>query len=1126
MKEAAALMGEDSNGEEVELTKEEREAARLQADYPPLEGRALLLFGPDNVMRARMYQVATSKTFEYIMFAFIVLSCVAMIYEHPAIEPGSTEESVLWWIEIVLTSVFGVEVVLKVVAFGFLPYIRRVTNIIDFAIVVTSVLLLALESVADDIAFIKGLRVLRAAKPLRTLTRSKGMMLVFKSLSMSLMSMANVSIIVLLFFAIFAILGVQLFGGDFYYCTQDRTIDGTPVLTRDDCAGLGMDGEPLEWVKNYLNFDHLGNAFMTLFVTVTLDGYSDVMKLGMSVRGKDLQPLQGANAGGFLYFAIFIMVCSFCLLNLYVGVVFYQFSRIRLLSHAGSAFLTNGQQEWCELSKMVFRLRPLDKVIVPPGDMRKWCHFFVLNPKFDNFMTFVIVLNVGFMSVEHFGMNQAFQDASRISNYIFTAIFVVEAVLKVVGLTWRVYWKNGWNKFDLFVVIASLFDLIVSFLESQFLKVLRVFRVQKLLRLLRISRMIKLVKGLKGVRSLFSTLILSLPAFWNVGALLMLLFFIYAYVGVLLFGEVRLGEGLNHNANFTRFWYGLNVLLRMATNDDWYLIMKDCSVSPPDCSREVGNCGSPVAQWYFSSFVGFVSIIMLNLFTAVIIENFEKQQEQESWKIMPTALDEFRELWAEYDDGSGTITPRDLHDLLTRLSPPLGLGPTTTNAELLRFVAGLNIPLEAGRVPFQRTAFELVRRVSETEIPEGNMKAGLDRMVSTAFASSPEDDLMSFNVAMIVLRIQRKWRATVRSNKVKNRLAIRAARCTDMPSLSELLLNKPRLVAEVQAFSMDGKPWAIDPARGLGALSDWAFVRTTQTGLGAGIGLGARRMTAALGGLFGRRNTNAPTTPKGSIAAGPSGIFGWTSGTPKPKSEDGREPPTPTSTMGASIGNFVRRMTRVPGQLMSAAGSRMTNGTAIGILLAEDGSGEDENGGQRSRHGTNVSQTLEAMAEEALRGLDDFNDDEEEESSDEDEVGGENPTERRGSSGFSGGATRSGGIFRRQGSAKSNSANGLGSDAGSGLFKRAGSKKSTSVDGSASSVGSMRRASGKKNEAVKPKRSSRASRGSTESVDGRPTRASKDSNVRREGGGVRADTAAAYGGSAPEPKSFTGAHWA
>jgi hypothetical protein len=220
MKEAAALMGEDSNGEEVELTKEEREAARLKADYPPLEGRALLLFGPDNVMRARMYQVATSKTFEYIMFAFIVLSCVAMIYEHPAIEPGSTEDSVLWWIEIVLTSVFGVEVVLKVVAFGFLPYIRRVTNIIDFAIVVTSVLLLALESVADDIAFIKGLRVLRAAKPLRTLTRSKGMMLVFKSLSMSLMSMANVSIIVLLFFAIFAILGVQLFGGDFYYCTQ------------------------------------------------------------------------------------------------------------------------------------------------------------------------------------------------------------------------------------------------------------------------------------------------------------------------------------------------------------------------------------------------------------------------------------------------------------------------------------------------------------------------------------------------------------------------------------------------------------------------------------------------------------------------------------------------------------------------------------------------------------------------------------------------------------------------------------------------------------------------------------------------------------------------------------------
>eukprot|EP00951_Prasinocladus_malaysianus_P050345 scaffold679489_cov39-Prasinocladus_malaysianus.AAC.1 len=102
-------------------------------------------------------------------------------------------------------------------------------------------------------------------------------------------------------------------------------------------------------------------------------------------------------------------------------------------------------------------------------------------------------------------------------------------------------------------------------------------------------------------------------------------------------------------------------------------------------------------------------------------------------------------MWADYDDGSGTITPRNLHDLLTRLNPPLGLGPMTTNAELVKFVSSLDIPLENGRVPFQRTLFELIRRVSETEIPEGQMKDGIDRMVSTAFAGMEnEDELMSF----------------------------------------------------------------------------------------------------------------------------------------------------------------------------------------------------------------------------------------------------------------------------------------------------------------------------------------------------------------------------------------------
>lgn len=82
------------------------------------------------------------------------------------------------------------------------------------------------------------------------------------------------------------------------------------------------------------------------------------------------------------------------------------------------------------------------------------------------------------------------------------------------------------------------------------------------------------------------------------------------------------------------------------------------------------------------------------------------------------ATQEFQELWAEYDDGSGTIAPEQLQALLTRTDPPLGLGRTATGRDVLKFVFNLDIPLVNGRVPFHRTVYELVRNVSETQIPE------------------------------------------------------------------------------------------------------------------------------------------------------------------------------------------------------------------------------------------------------------------------------------------------------------------------------------------------------------------------------------------------------------------------
>lgn len=64
-------------------------------------------------------------------------------------------------------------------------------------------------------------------------------------------------------------------------------------------------------------------------------------------------------------------ICGFLVLCGAPGVVFYQFSRIRLQSQTGSAFLTDDQTEWVELSRLVFRLKPPEKSPVPTHKFRK-----------------------------------------------------------------------------------------------------------------------------------------------------------------------------------------------------------------------------------------------------------------------------------------------------------------------------------------------------------------------------------------------------------------------------------------------------------------------------------------------------------------------------------------------------------------------------------------------------------------------------------------------------------------------------------------------------------------------------------------------------------------------------------
>lgn len=107
------------------------------------------------------------------------------------------------------------------------------------------------------------------------------------------------------------------------------------------------------------------------------------------------------------YFLTFITVCSFCLLNLYVGVVFFQFSRIRLLAQTGAVFMSEQQQQWVEMAKMTFRTRAREIPPLQTAPVRQWARQVSMSKRFEIAILAVVVANVVIMALNTYGQSQS-----------------------------------------------------------------------------------------------------------------------------------------------------------------------------------------------------------------------------------------------------------------------------------------------------------------------------------------------------------------------------------------------------------------------------------------------------------------------------------------------------------------------------------------------------------------------------------------------------------------------------------------------------------------------------------------------------------------------------------------------
>ncbi|XP_029953373.1 voltage-dependent T-type calcium channel subunit alpha-1G isoform X4 [Salarias fasciatus] len=606
---------------------------------------SLYLFPPESRFRIGCNKIITHKMFDHVVLVIIFLNCITIAMERPRIDPSSAERIFLTLSNYIFTAIFVAEMTVKIVAlgwcFGDKAYLRSSWNILDGMLVMISVIDILVSLISNSgtkiLGMLRVLRLLRTLRPLRVISRAPGLKLVVETLMSSLKPIGNIVVICCAFFIIFGILGVQLFKGKFFICQGE---DVRNITNKSDCLLASY-----RWVRHKYNFDNLGQALMSLFVLASKDGWVDIMYDGLDAVGVDQQPIMNYNPWMLLYFISFLLIVAFFVLNMFVGVVVENFHKCRRHQEAEEA----KRREEKRLKRMEKKRRNL---LVPGvswalsdgtlkeaqskpyysdySPTRLLIHKMCTSHYLDLFITIVIGLNVITMSMEHYQQPKELDEALKICNYIFTLIFVLESVFKLVAFGFRRFFKDKWNQLDLAIVLLSIMGITLEEIEVNASLPINP-TIIRIMRVLRIARVLKLLKMAVGMRALLDTVMQALPQVGNLGLLFMLLFFIFAALGVELFGdlicdELHPCEGLGRYATFRNFGMAFLLLFRVSTGDNWNGIMKD---TLRDCAHDTSTCyNTVVSPIYFVSFVLTAQFVLVNVVIAVLMKHLEESNKE------------------------------------------------------------------------------------------------------------------------------------------------------------------------------------------------------------------------------------------------------------------------------------------------------------------------------------------------------------------------------------------------------------------------------------------------------------------------------------------------------------------
>jgi len=738
------------------------------------------LFSAFSLNRFKKY-LGSQTYLDWIMMFLTHISCYALLFETP--ERRAFEHPLLKVIEYVFVVTTTVEIGLKSLADGLIltptALLKDFGGILHFFIYIVALVHVCWhpESI-KPISFAQILLVLRALRPLRIITLAPPLRNIVQIFVRGYKDILKVAILQLLLMFVFAIYGVNMFQNRLALCTD-------PNLSRKNCTGLctielpgpkGMStigGKkislqvPCVWrnPRNF-NFDNLPNALLALFEVLSLEGWTEVRDI--------LEQRVGSYAS--LYLHVYVFLACLIGLTLFIGVVVSNFNE-----NKGTALLTVDQRRWEDLKK---RLKLSQPIHLPPRpeDSEKiaFMYDFFQAKLYRILYAFVVALNgITLMVAEwHPFSFKAYERGEKEFLLSFTVVAIIFAFMFLVDLAAKVtcygffgYWLSWRNRFDFILtvlgIIWSIFQ-IISYWETS----IRPTALQCGVALI-IFRLFSLAGKIESIRMIILTLGMSLYKSFYTISVLFVIMWCYALIGVIMFGSTRFGVALNRHANFRNSWYALLLLFRVTTGEDWNRVMHDCMVCPPMCSQSADDnywetdCGHlVVAPLFFFSYYVIVTYIFLNLFIAVVIENFSLFSSTDEDMLMSSSdIKVFQEVWNIVDtDHSGKLSAR-------RAKLVLGL-----------CISRLKFNLTSDRFLYKRMCAEVHRISNGKEVSFHDLllvlayndsRVKISRNLQLAERLSREDQVRAITeeVAAQTIRMWclRMWREKIENRRSRNR---------------------------------------------------------------------------------------------------------------------------------------------------------------------------------------------------------------------------------------------------------------------------------------------------------------------------------------------------------------------